>query len=485
MTTSSGLRAPGAILFISCYESGHQPIAVASPCALLRRAGFDPAALDLSQAPLDLEAVRRARLVAISVPMHTALRLGVRAAERVRAIHPAARIGFYGLYATLNERILFARGADFIVGGEAEEPLLRLAEAIDARAADAGAGGDGARGDGAGGDRAAAGDAPIPGVGVPGRPAAPWIARPPLLPPARDLFPPIERYVHLAAGGERRVAGQVEASRGCRHLCRHCPIPPVYGGRFFVVPRDLVLEDVRRQVEAGATHITFADADFLNGPGHALKVAREMHARWPDLTFDFTAKVEHLRRHRALLPDLVRLGCLFVVTAVESLDDAVLAIFDKGHTRADVLALLEDARGAGLTIRPTFVPFTPWAGLDSYRGLVDFLWEQDLAGAVDPVQLSLRLLVPPGSLLESRPEFVPHRGAFDEERFTWTWSHPDPSVDRLQVEIARIVERAALTGADPAETHERIAAAAGATAATRPGSSPAREAPRLTEPWFC
>src|SRR5215470_9124597 len=96
------LRSPGAVLLISCYELGHQPLGVALPLAFLERAGFAPAVLDIAVEPFDPEKVARASLIAISVPMHTALRLGVRVAERVREIQPAARICFYGLYAALN-----------------------------------------------------------------------------------------------------------------------------------------------------------------------------------------------------------------------------------------------------------------------------------------------------------------------------------------------------------------------------------------------
>src|SRR5213592_1050757 len=120
----------------------------------------------------------------------------------------------------------------------------------------------------------------------------------------------------------------------------HCPIVPVYEGRFFIVPVEVVLEDIRRQVRAGATHITFGDPDFLNGPGHSLAIVRAMRAEFPSLTFDFTAKIEHILRRRELLPDLARLGCLFIVSAVESIDDRVLAILDKGHTRGDVEAVI-------------------------------------------------------------------------------------------------------------------------------------------------
>src|SRR5262249_35666037 len=118
--------------------------------------------------------------------------------------------------------------------------------------------------------------------------------------PVRTALPPLAQYAKLEQGGQSRVAGYVEASRGCLPLFTHCPSPPVYGGRFFIVPQEVVLEDIRRQVAAGAAHITFGDPDFLNGPGHSLKVVRALHAEFPTVTFDFTAKVQHILEKRDL-----------------------------------------------------------------------------------------------------------------------------------------------------------------------------------------
>src|SRR5260370_29837615 len=117
------LRDPGAILLISCYELGHQPLAVASPVGFLKRAGFAPAVLDIAVDPFDAGKVMRARFVGISVPMHTALRLGVRVAERVRAINPAPTICFYGLYAALNSDYLPEHSADYCIRGGVESRL--------------------------------------------------------------------------------------------------------------------------------------------------------------------------------------------------------------------------------------------------------------------------------------------------------------------------------------------------------------------------
>ena len=457
------MRAKGDILLVSCYEPGHQPQPLATAVAALRAAGFDPTCLDLAVEELDPGATpfARARLVVVAAQMHTALALGLRGAARARRENPAARLVFFGLYAVLNRRLLAGR-ADAVLGPDAEEALVATAEAL---------------------ERGAPIPAPLASPAPPGRRPDPS--------PARDALPPLARYARLAIAGEERVAGHVEATRGCKHLCRHCPIPPVYGGRFFAVPREVVLEDARRQIAAGARHLDFGDPDFLNGPQHGLRIARALHAAHPEVTFSFTAKIEHLVRHRALLPELAGCGAIFVVSAVESLSDRVLGALAKGHRAADVRQALALVRSAGLSLRPTFVPFTPWATLEDYLELCRFIRAERLEDEVDPVQLSIRLLVPPGSLLLAEPALAAAFGPLDEEGLTHRWSHEDPRMDLLEADVAAVVEEAAQAGAAPAATFARIHALA-ATAAGAPveAAPPVRlrrgpPPPRLTEAWFC
>ena len=463
------MRGPGDILVVSCYELGRQPVAAATALAELRRAGFRPAALDVSVEAADEAALRCARLIAVSVPMHTALRLGVRVAQRAP---PSAHVCFFGLYAELNAQHLLERHAHSVIGGEADVPLRLLAEALER--SDHPRDIPGLRtASGRSGDTLRNSSYRVPGS----QKHAPAV-------PSRTGLPVLERYARLQIGSEERLVAAVEATRGCKHLCRHCPVVPVYRGRFVAVPRETVLADVDQQIQAGAGHVTFGDPDFLNGPTHALRLVRELHARWPGVTFDATIKIEHLLEHRELLPELAECGCLFITSAVESLNDAVLSALRKGHTAADVPIALRLVRAAGIDLRPTLLPYTPWSELGDVAALFDFAVEQDLIEQIDPVQYTLRLLIPPGSAILDGDEPRPWLGRFEPDQFGWSWTHPDPRVDELWRASAALASAQAEAGAAPLETFRKLRALADPTPHDPP-RRPSRKVPRLTEPWFC
>ena len=463
-------KSPGAVVLISCYELGHQPLAVASPMAFLREAGFQPWAMDIAAEDFSPEKIVNAKFVGISVPMHTALRLGVEVAAKVRETNPECHICFYGLYGLLNKGYLLENGGDSVIGGEFELPLLKLVQELSNNS----------------------GATKTPGAATREHTSGPYLEKISLLKPDREGLPALQAYAHLVKEGQHYLAGAVEASRGCKHLCLHCPIPPVYEGRFFVVPQDKVSEDIEDLAEQGARHITFADPDFLNGPTHALRVTRAMHERFPALSFDFTAKVEHLTKHEELLPEFREYGCVFFVTAAESLSDLVLSHLDKGHDSEDVLRVVKAAREADISIRPSLVAFTPWTSAQDYFDLIDFIEEYALIDEVDPIQIAIRLLVPPGSHLLRSPHMERYITEIDPENFIYRWEHPDERMDKLHEEALLLVEDAAARQEDAALTFARIRELA-ADVLERPDQARPKAVfapdrirpPRLTESWFC
>ena len=448
---------------------GHQPLGLAAPAAALREAGHHVATLDLAVESPEAARFSEIDLLAISMPMHTAARLGIELAKRIRRLQPQLPIACYGLYSTLlHERLTREGLADHIVGGEYEPGLVALAEQLS--------------------DSYAPAQANLVGVGP-----LPSFARQQYPVPSRTGLPPLSAYAKLRIGNEERLAGYVEASRGCAHQCTHCPITPVYGGRLRLVQLKAVLADINQLVEAGAEHVTFGDPDFLNAVPHSLAIIEEMHAHHPALTFDATIKVEHLLEHTAVLPRLRDNGAIFITSAFESTNDIVLQHLAKGHVRADLDRALAAAKDAGLIVRPTWVAHTPWTTAADFLDLLAFIEQHGLVEHVQPVQYAIRLLLPPGSPLVSRLEAEGRLDGFDDDALTYEWTSGDPLLDTLQREISTIVESSACTSCDPepaTETFRKVKAAAhrylrADTSPVEVVQQPRSVVPGLTESWFC
>ena len=435
------------IVLISTYELGHQPFGLASPQAWLTRAGHAVTCVDLAVESFPEAAVRQAELIGFYLPMHTATRLAVPVIGRVKRLNPNARLACYGLYAPINAELLRGIGVAAIAGGEFESSLVKWA----------------------------AGQT-IPEISL-DRQAFPA--------PLRAGLPDLKLYAKLRHGEETKLVAYTEASRGCKHLCRHCPIVPVYRGKFRVVGRAAVLADIRQQIAAGAQHVTFGDPDFFNGPRHAMQIVEALHSEFPRITYDATIKIEHLRRHRALLKPLRDTGCLFVISAVESVDDRVLQKLEKNHTRQDFIEVAGWMSEAGLALQPTFITFTPWTTLDSYRDLLRVLRDLDLVEHVAPVQLALRLLVTSGSRLLELEDLRRLTGPFDFQSLVYPWTHPDPEMESLAARVFALV-----AGLQKQQrTRTEIFAALWNSVYSEPWNEPhllPRAAiPYLDEPWYC
>jgi radical SAM superfamily enzyme YgiQ (UPF0313 family) len=387
------------VVLISTYELGHQPFGLASPKAWLVREGHSVRSVDLAVEPLPEADIRQAGLIAFYLSMHTATRLALPVIEHVRRLNPSARLAAYGLYAPLNAELLRGIGVEAIAGGEFEPALVKLA-----------------RGE-------TVGDISLDRLDF-------------VTPDRRDLG---TGYAQLHHGRQTKQVAYTEATRGCKHLCRHCPIVPVYHGQFRVVQRDVVLADIRQQLATGARHVTFGDPDFFNGPAHAAKIVESLHAEFPEITYDATIKIEHLLKHRDLLAVLRDTGCLFITSAVESVDDHVLAKLEKNHTRANFVEAVELTRRAGLILQPTFIAFTPWTTIEGYRELLAVIRDLDLVENVAPVQLALRLLVTTNSRLLELADVQASIGRFDLKSLVYPWKHSDPEVDVLAHRVFKLV----------------------------------------------
>jgi hypothetical protein len=428
------------VLLISTYDLGRQPLGLAAPAAWLRNEGVEVDCVDTSRDALSDARIVEAGLIAFYLPMHTATRLAAPLIARVRDVNPSARLAAYGLYAPLNSSWLGEQGVTHVLGPEAEEDLVRLA-----------------------------------------KPTAQSRVR--FIPPDRTALPVLGRYAALQMpDGTRRVVGSTDATRGCKHLCRHCPIVPVYGGTFRAIPLDVVIDDVRTQVAAGAQHISFGDPDFLNGPTHARRLIERLAQQFPGITYDVTIKIEHILRHADMLGLLRDTGCLMITSAVESVDDEVLLRLRKGHTRADFIDAVDACRHAGVTLTPTFVPFSPWTTVDNYVDLLDQIDGLHLTEGVAPIQLAIRLLVTAESKLMELPDIRDLVEPFDAQSLTFPWRHRDPRVDELHRAVMQVVAESSRS--PRSDVFDRIWALATGRG-ERPPRARGLTPPYLTEGWYC
>ena len=452
------------IVLISTYELGRQPFGLVSPAAWLRKRGYDVICFDLTREALDETAVRGASLIAVYLPMHTATRLAALLLPSLHAQNPSAHLCCYGLYAPMNADYFRSLGATTILGGEFEAELVSLADCLSASAKKA----------------LAPQTAPLVSL-----------ERLSFEIPDRTGMPALENYAHLIVPGSGyRIVGSTEASRGCKHLCRHCPIVPVYKGVFRIVSRDVVLADIRQQVAAGAQHISFGDPDFFNGIRHATELVDAFHREFPHVTYDVTIKIEHLRKHERELPRLRDTGCLFVISAVESVDNNILALLDKGHTREDFLYVAELFRSLRMTLHPTFVPFTPWTTMPGYFDLLQVLQEEQLVQNVAPIQLGIRLLIPQGSRMLELEQVRSIIAPFDPKSLVYPWKNSDGRLDALSETVQALAAETDRAKQSRSVAFEKIWRAAHAAAGLvappfQQPQAPSAPVPFLSEPWYC
>lgn len=448
------------ITLVNPYELGRQPFGLAEPAAFLKKAGFDVSCCDLSIQKLDSCLTAGTAVVAIYIAMHTATRIAIEALPKIRELLPQASLCVYGLYAPMNADLFRSLGVTTILGGEFENGLVSLAQRIQA------------------------------GKGAPQSEPDTCLEKITFIAPDRSTLPALSKYANLVnVDGTTTLVGFAETTRGCKYFCKHCPVVPVYNGKFFVIPADIVVDDIKTQINQGARHISFGDPDFFNGPGHALKIVRALHQEFPAITYDATIKIEHIVKYPEEIKALKETGCLFILSAVEAVDDDILAYLDKGHTRADFIKALDFLRATDINLAPTFVAFTPWTTLDIYLDLLRHVVDLQLMESVAPVQLSIRLLVPAGSLILDIDNLDGIIGDFDADILGHPWRNPDPRVDQLQQDVQTWVMQAEADGLSRPEIFSGIweitHKAAGLAAPPLDMKQTGKPVPRLSENWYC
>ncbi|MBO2537224.1 arsinothricin biosynthesis radical SAM protein ArsL [Rummeliibacillus suwonensis] len=406
------------ILLISNFEGGFQPNTVATAATPLIKAGFNVSILDTYVEGIVEEKFINQDLVAIAVPLFDAVSAGVEISKRVYQINPRAHITFFGQHATINANRLAGKYSDSCICGEWEQPLTLLAKHISGEHQEE-----------------------LPGVlfaenALKGETIPPYMSRNHLDLPSRHLLPPLYKYPQKQINKilqSEAVVGSTEIARGCHHKCLYCSVFAAYGGKVILVPEDIVLEDVRSLVKGGMTHLTFIDADFFNAKYHGIKILRKLHQEFPQLTYDFTTRIDHILENKDTLQEMKKLGVKFITSALEFPSEEVLDAVAKDTSVADIEEAITYLREIGIQLNPTFIMFNPWSKLEDLTTFRTFVEDNELGKIIDPIQYETRLYLYKGSPLLSKESIKALE--LKEYEFYYDWKHPDSRLDELYYEM--------------------------------------------------
>ena len=304
--------------------------------------------------------------------------------------------------------------------------------------------------------------------------------------PNRQIFPDISNYAHLVDGSNNLIAGSVETTYGCKHSCTHCPVPISFNGSFKTYSLEKIVSDVENQVKQGAKHISFNDPDFFNGPIHALKILESLNEKFPSITYDSTIKVEHIIKYKKYFKELSSLNMVFVISAFETTNDLVLSILEKNHTSHDLNNSIEISQDFGIDIRPTWMPFSPWTELNDLSNIVKLIEKYELRETVDPIQLTIKLLIPKHSLIIKKPEINKYLGNYEKNSLSFKWEYENNDVEKLQSSLFDFI----LNNSELDEHKQylgmvNIIEKCTDTKLLTNSSYDFKNVPKLSETWFC
>tara|TARA_Y100001970_G_scaffold16755_1_gene18865 strand:- start:2289 stop:3725 length:1437 start_codon:yes stop_codon:yes gene_type:complete len=403
------------IVAISLYDLGHQPLPLAAAAAIFKKHSCDFSLIDLSISNLNEDEITAADIILISVPMHTAARMALNILPTLKELNPDAHISAFGLYAIQLEDSLSENYLDSAFAGEFEPNLeLLLQEYVKGNNSHVS--------------------------------SKTWeklrtdFARQKFFVPERKKLPNLNEYAKIQYRDNEKINGYIETSRGCAHICSHCPVTAVYQGKFRIIDQASILSDVDNLINQGAEHITFGDPDFFNAPKHSLKIASMIKTKYPFLTFDATIKVEHILEYEELIQTLDDLGFLYIISAFESTSDNVLKHLKKNHNLYDMYHVLEICKNANLFIKPTWIPFTPWMKYADYVRMLNFIIENDLVGLTPRIQYGIKLLIPKYSALFDSDSLSEFDMQYSSDLLNHEWSHKNSEVEMLFAEVSQLLQ---------------------------------------------
>jgi radical SAM superfamily enzyme YgiQ (UPF0313 family)/N-acetylglutamate synthase-like GNAT family acetyltransferase/2-polyprenyl-3-methyl-5-hydroxy-6-metoxy-1,4-benzoquinol methylase len=409
------------VALISTYETGFQPLIASTAAAALIQNGITPDVYDLYLDKSDKTGIENHEFFGIGLTLFDSLPGGVAIAEEIREKNPHAHICFYGPYAVLNKERLLRYG-DSCILGDWERPIVRLVQTVLS-----GNDKDWTRLDQV--------------YSFKNRSVKFKFDRDYCVKPARHLLPPVHTYTNTFIENimnRKMVVGNIETTRGCHHKCKFCSVYATSGTKVKFAKPGVIMADADQLVQAGVEHITFVDAEFINDIKFSLSVVKQIHQKYPHLTYDFTTRIDHVVENEAAIPDFKQTGCIAITTSIEFPREDILEKLHKNITLKHILKGMEILKRNEIKVHTTFVTFNPWTDLEGLMNLSHYIKTNHLEDVIDPIQYETRLHLYKGSPLlkdKALSDITIH-----EQDFHYEWEHPDPQVEEVFLRMVKPVE---------------------------------------------
>ena len=382
---------PGSAAVYSLFGLDLPPIGLLYLAASLEKAGHGVAVWDVQiegrpPSPADVPGVD---LVGIS---SDTTRIG-------KALAIARKLSSWGKPVVLGgphaqftpEAILDTGHVDYIVRGEGEETLVRLADALESGSGPAG----------------------VPGVIFRDGPRT--VATPPPPPPDVETLPfparhlvDLSRYVHM--GGRR--ASPVVTSRGCPGRCSFCSSSTFFGGTWRARSVDSVLAELDALYHRfGVRAVAFVDDNFTLSPARVTAISEGIARRGLDLKWWAFSRVDTVVRNPAMVASMAAAGCFRIYLGIESGSDETLARLGKRTRSGDAAVAVRILRSHGIEVHGSYIIGSP----DEGRADVERTIEMAVALDTDIGQFSILTPYPGTALAEELSDRI----------FTRRWKYYD------------------------------------------------------------
>ncbi|HOY69180.1 MAG TPA: radical SAM protein [Candidatus Ozemobacteraceae bacterium] len=350
------------VVFIDALMKGFQ---LATPFANGFQVGLSAA--EIAEAiPLDVD------LIGVSAPFSQLAPLIHDLIRVLRRRFPRTTIILGGVYPSTQPELAITSDADYIVIGEGELAIGRLADGVASQDI------QGLYGR----------DRPLPA-------SQPATAERPEnldeLPFPDCSIPDIDRYFSISPRMERGKTAALVTSRGCPFDCEFCSVHPICGRKWRARSAHHVLEEIAFLVENhGIRNLEFEDDNFTLNRGRAAQILEgicRLNERGAGLSWKTPNGIRIDTLDSEFINLMKRANCAHVTFALEHGDEEMLAIMNKKLDRGKAYDIIAAAIKAGIPEISIFIIVGyPGETLTRFRRGMAFLRRfRDLGGKVTVV----------------------------------------------------------------------------------------------------